>query len=161
MSSEYREIYIYIIFLKTIKNVKVRYFPHPKESGKRNSKGAELFVSSMRGDHDLKLFLIKFIRTAKMHYNSHWREMVFRAMKTSKDGNDFRIADHFWGESNGHRWVPFRKGSEYGALIISVVFAEQAVKNSRIDGDMRHHDAQVTSLYYLSFAISHEIFFVV
>ena len=30
-------------------------------------------------------------------------------MMTSMDGNTFRVTDPLWGESTGHRWIPFTK----------------------------------------------------
>ena len=40
---------------------------------------------------------------------NHDNELV---MKTSSNGNIFRVISPLWGESTGHRWIPLTKASD-------------------------------------------------
>ena len=40
------------------------------------------------------------------------RLCIILFMMTSSNGNIFRVIGHLWGESTGHRWIPFTKASD-------------------------------------------------
>ena len=60
-------------------------------------------------------------------------------MRTSSNGNIFRVTGPLWGEFTGHRWIP-RKGQWCGALMFSLICAWiNGWVNNREDGDLRRH----------------------
>ena len=61
-----------------------------------------LWLTVANGKH---LFYLWYIMTS-------WHENIFRIMRTSSDGNIFRVTGHLCGEFTGHRWIPHTKASE-------------------------------------------------
>ena len=48
-------------------------------------------------------------------HNTEWNTVMSTAgnkMKLSPNGNIFRVTGSLWGESAGHRWIPFIKGRD-------------------------------------------------
>ena len=48
-----------------------------------------------------------------------WWEGTSVIMTTSRHEGTFRITGPLWGESTGHRWIPFTKDHQYGDLMCS------------------------------------------
>ena len=60
-------------------------------------------------------------------------------MRTSSNGNIFRVAGPLCGEFTGHRWIP-HKGQWCGALIFSLIWAWiNGWVNNREAGDLSRH----------------------
>ena len=61
-------------------------------------------------------------------------------MMLSSNGNIFRVTGPLWGESTGHRWIPFTK-----AIDVDVFFDLRRIKRLskqlRDTGDLRYHRA--------------------
>ena len=47
-------------------------------------------------------------------YDITWihSKMKLKNLKTSSNGNIFRVTAPLWGESTGHRWIPLTKASD-------------------------------------------------
>ena len=70
----------------------------------------------------LGLFDLYFLRCQAIA----WRNADF--MMTSSNGNIFRVTDHLWGESIGHRWIPPTKASDAELLCFLWSASEQTVE---------------------------------
>ena len=76
-------------------------------------------------------------------------------MKTTSNGNIFRVTDPFVRGTTGHRWIPLTKASD--AELWRFVLFEQTwtngCTNNRDDSDLKRHRAHydVTVMYGVSF----------
>ena len=70
----------------------------------------------------------------------HWLVACSASMMTSSNGKIFRVTGPLWGESTGHRWIPFTKASDSGALMFSLICTwTNSWANHRDAGDLRRH----------------------
>ena len=72
-----------------------------------------------------------------------------RVMKTSSNGNIFRVTGPLWGESTGHRWIPLTKASDAELWILFNLRLNNGWTNNLDVGDLRrnraHYDVTVMS----------------
>ena len=81
-------------------------------------------------------------------------------MKTSWNGNIFRVTGPLWGKFPDHQWIPLTKASDAElCLMFSLNCAwRNGLANNRNEGDLRRHRAhydvtlmacEITTIYYL------------
>ena len=98
-------------------------------------------------------FIIDGLRTSKMErVSKQWRHHVYTndrplntgayiyIMMTSSNGNIFRVTGPLWGESTGHRWIPFTKASDTELWCFLLICAwTNGWANNQDAGYLRRH----------------------
>ena len=75
---------------------------------------------------------------------------------TSCHGNAFCITGFLWGESFGHRWIPFTKGQLCGLGVSLMLTRTNCSTNTRVADDLRRQDANLTLYRNLPHGLNNE-----
>ena len=114
-----------------------------------NSDACDLFINNIQGCfHRTRVSTIAVNRSA-----TKVQQRTAMRMKTSSNGNIFRVTGPLWGEFPDHQWIPLTKASDAElCLKFSLICAwRNGLANNPNAGDLRRHRAHYDVTLMASF----------